>query len=406
MDFQLFARWFRASSPYIRAHRGKRFVILLDQDCLEHANLNKMVRDLALIHVLGAKLILVIEPAERSSAQQSAEVLRDCINSLRERFERGLPTSRHRNQHIELACGDYVQPARAEFSSTETGYDPGRSHQLNVNLLEQDIESEALVLVAPWIEQTSSVVSVNDLIANLPLALNADKLIIFSDFANEQNEVNSDLSTEAFAQLVEDGEFEPRTERRLQSLLHACRQGLKRGHIVSSQTEGALLAELFTADGSGIQISNDDYLTIREADSSELDVVFELMQEDLEQDRVVPRTREALSDPSTKVFLAEHDNTPVGCVALYSNTGGMQEIGTLIAAPKHRDRNIGSRLLHRAESEARQRGASHAYVFSKHTRDWFSNHDYMPAELDCLPKDRQKNYDADRRSTLLIKELT
>ena len=130
------------------------------------------------------------------------------------------------------------------------------------------------------------------------------------------------------------------------------------------------------------------------------------MQADIDQDRLVPRTRDLLSSDSTTIFLAEHDNIPVGCVALYTLAQGMQEIGTLLAAPKHRDRNIGSRLLSRAETEARNRGASQVYVFTKHAVDWFSRQDYLPASLDSLPVANRASYDHERKSTLLIKELS
>lgn len=404
MDFQRFARWFRASSPYIRAHRDKRFVVLLDHECLNYEHLDRITRDLALIHVLGAKLILVVEPPTRSGEQQAHE-LSTTVSLLRSKFERGLPTSRYRNQHVELVCNDYVL---AQSSTLNTDTVPPNSFDafsLDQKSLEHDIESEALVVVTPSITATSQVISIDHLIAQLSVSLQADKLIVFHEFAQAQNDINSDLSTDAFARLLESGVFDAETAARLQSLLYSCQHGVKRGHIVSYKTEGALLAELFTADGSGIQISTDDYLTIRQVESMDLDTVFELMRNDIEQDRIVPRTREALSDPSTTVFLAEHDNTPVGCVALYTQIDHMQEIGTLIAAPKHRDRNIGTRLLQRAESEARRRGASHAFVFSKHTSEWFMNHDYVPSSLERLPKEQQLIYDLERKSTLLIKEL-
>ena len=53
MDSADFARWFRDATPYIRAHRGRTFVVLLDAEVLDCPNLGDLVRDLALLHALG-----------------------------------------------------------------------------------------------------------------------------------------------------------------------------------------------------------------------------------------------------------------------------------------------------------------------------------------------------------------
>ena len=54
-----YARWFRGSTPYISAHRNKTFVILLTSKALKHVNLTNIIHDLALLHVLGVKIVLV-----------------------------------------------------------------------------------------------------------------------------------------------------------------------------------------------------------------------------------------------------------------------------------------------------------------------------------------------------------
>ena len=51
--------WFRASTSYINAHRGKTFVIHLGGDVLAHHNVSGIIHDLTLLHSLGVKLVLV-----------------------------------------------------------------------------------------------------------------------------------------------------------------------------------------------------------------------------------------------------------------------------------------------------------------------------------------------------------
>ena len=59
METNDYSQWFRGSTPYISAHRGKTFVVYLGGDALAHTNVTNIVHDLALLHVLGVQLVLV-----------------------------------------------------------------------------------------------------------------------------------------------------------------------------------------------------------------------------------------------------------------------------------------------------------------------------------------------------------
>ena len=59
MNTNEYSQWFRGSTPYISAHRGKTFVVFIGGDSLEHLNITNIVHDLALLHVLGVRLVLV-----------------------------------------------------------------------------------------------------------------------------------------------------------------------------------------------------------------------------------------------------------------------------------------------------------------------------------------------------------
>ena len=50
--------WFRHTGPYIKAHRGRTFVIYLGNGALESQGLLTLIHDVALLHSLGVKLVL------------------------------------------------------------------------------------------------------------------------------------------------------------------------------------------------------------------------------------------------------------------------------------------------------------------------------------------------------------
>ena len=58
-DTKQYVSWFRHSSPYINAYRGKVFVILLPGEALAHDNFHNIAHDITLLNSLGVKLVLV-----------------------------------------------------------------------------------------------------------------------------------------------------------------------------------------------------------------------------------------------------------------------------------------------------------------------------------------------------------
>jgi hypothetical protein len=55
-----FVNWFRESWPYIQGHRGSTFVVVIPGEVVENrAILDSILQDLALLHGLGIKLVIV-----------------------------------------------------------------------------------------------------------------------------------------------------------------------------------------------------------------------------------------------------------------------------------------------------------------------------------------------------------
>ncbi len=54
-----YVHWFRNSAPYINAHRGKTFVLMFGGEAVNHENFRNIIHDIALLHSLGIRLVLV-----------------------------------------------------------------------------------------------------------------------------------------------------------------------------------------------------------------------------------------------------------------------------------------------------------------------------------------------------------
>ena len=59
MDSDPFVQWFRQAGPYINAHRGRTFVVLFGGEAVEADSFSSLIHDLALLHSLGVRLVLV-----------------------------------------------------------------------------------------------------------------------------------------------------------------------------------------------------------------------------------------------------------------------------------------------------------------------------------------------------------
>jgi amino-acid N-acetyltransferase len=53
LDPQTFVRWFRDSSPYINAFRGRTFVVAFGGEVIAEEQFAKLVHDIALLNSLG-----------------------------------------------------------------------------------------------------------------------------------------------------------------------------------------------------------------------------------------------------------------------------------------------------------------------------------------------------------------
>ena len=60
--------------------------------------------------------------------------------------------------------------------------------------------------------------------------------------------------------------------------IRATRQGVKRAHLISHRTEGALLTELFTHDGIGSMISPQPLVRLREASIDDIGDILSLIE--------------------------------------------------------------------------------------------------------------------------------
>jgi amino-acid N-acetyltransferase len=409
-------------------HRDRTFVVLLDGAALAHPNLTNIVHDLALVHVLGARVVLVhgarpqidAELADGSfhhnrritRAADLSQVL-SVISSLRVQlealFSTGLPTSPLRQTDIAVISGNFVTAKPVGILDGVDHEFTGATRKIHKKRISAALDSGALVLLSPLGYSPSGQVfnlAADELATDTALALGAEKLIVFNPTGALTDPAGNRLSILSPAELdaLVDGH---RDAGHLQSVLRASRGGVKRCHILNFEIDGALLSELFTASGHGTQVTETHHELIRPATPGDIAGIVEIIRPLEDAGVLVRRPRDRLEEEIKHFLVAAIDDNVVGCCAVYP-CGDAAELACVAVHPSYRDTRdpgIGACLLEAAEHAAAAMGASMLFALTTRTRDWFVENGFADASLDALPAPRQALYNYQRSSRVMTKRL-
>lgn len=433
MDTSGYARWFRASTPYISAHRGRTFVVLLGGEAIVHANLANIVHDLALLHVLGVRLVLVhgarpqIDEAlpdsrfhghRRITDRDSMEVLLGIYGQIRAaleaQFSVGLPTSPLHNTDIAVVTGNFVLARPIGVLDGVDHLFTGQVRRIHGQRIRTILDTGAVVMLSPIGYSPSGQpfnLAADELAAEAALALGADKLIMFDAdgyVKDEQGRNQSVLIPAELEALLERTSPEPYIVNQLHAMLRACRGGVPRCHLVSHDEDGALLQELFTAPGHGTELLAQRGDMVRPARSEDVAGIVEVIRPLEEAGALVRRDRDRLELEIANFHVAELDGIVVGCCALYP----MEDSAELACVAVHDayrrsgiKPGIGERLLAAAEAAARGTGIRRLFVLTTQAGDWFIEHGFREMGIDALPASRQAMYNYQRNSKVMMKNL-
>ena len=418
MDAAKFARWFRDSSPYIRAHRHKVFLVHLTAEALAHKLHANLTHDLALLHVLGVRLILV--PSLSAEVTGSSQVIdqktlqtyiggvAEIRNRLEALFANGIPVSHFHARHISLVSGNFLQAKpKGIVNGIDTGF-AGEIRQVHQGEIRKMLDAETVVMVPPLgYSSTGEMYTLdpNEVVIQVALNVGTDKVILVGPIARIGD--HSSLTTSALDEVLAEVPLSPAAIEQLQTLGTACRQGIPRAHVVSHEIDGALLQELFTAVGTGTQISDSAYRDIRPARGEDISSIAELLKPLEDEGVMLDRSRTKLVEEPQRFLVAELDGVIIGCVAIYGELEEEKlEIGSLVTSPEFQGANVGRQLLQAAEREAERRGANAVFVLTVNAMDWFKDNGYETMNLQDLPSSRLDRYSTIRNSIPLLKRLS
>ena len=424
--------WFRNIAPYINTHRGRTFVVYLGGSALAQDTLVHLIHDIALLQTLGIRLVIVhatrtaIEQALASSGQtgskhrniritdpEALEVVRSVTAAQRIQLESqlsmGLPNSPMRGARLRVVSGNFVT---ARPIGVVDGVDfqfTGAVRRIDTAGIVDALDSGSIVLLSPLgYSPTGEVfnLSSDELATVAAVSLGADKLILLNGEAGLTNGAGELVAqctvSEAAALDLGDDQAMLRD-----AACRACAQGVPRAHLIDYRRDGALLQELFTHDGVGTLISQQDFELARRATMDDIAGVLELVQPLEEAGILVRRSRERLEQEIDRFRVLERDGRVVACAALYpfpeQHSG---EIACIATDPAYRGAGRAEKLLKLLCEEARSIGLTQVFVLTTQTKHWFVEQGFVASELQALPAARQQLYNLQRNSKVLTLALT
>lgn len=430
-----FVDWFRNSSPYVNAHRGKTFVILIEGEAMDSSRSDQLLQDMALLHTLGVRLVVVYGIRPQVSAALDADGvtphrvegrwvatrrIMDHVERIAARqrldFEAklslGLPNTPLHGIELTAVSGNLVTAKPLGIREGVDFDQSGEVRRVRAPAIQTLLDGGNFVLLPPLgYSRTGEVfdLDASEIAQHVAIALGADKLILLGESAGLH-----DAGGQLQRQLLP-GEAETLRRqavagseqwRHLGAACEAARHGVERTHLLSWRDQDALLGELFTRDGVGTMITQNRYEQLRQAVLDDVGGLLALLQPLETSGMLVTRTRERLEHDIDDYVVIERDGMVIGCAALHRySEAAMGELACLAVHTDYRRGTRGETLLAEIERRGRRLGLTRLFALTTHTTHWFFERGFVLGELETLPALKREAYNQARRSRVLVKSL-
>ena len=409
---------------YLQKFKGAVIVIYLDDKIIHSSLFALHIRDIALLHQAGLKVVIIPGARARIDEVLSSNGIKwSYKNNIRVTQEDAMPlvkmaafdvsntvmTNLAANG-ITAVIGNWV---RSRAKGVVEGYDfgtAGEIDRLDTASL-QTILTDGFIPIFPCIGWNSVGHPYN--ISSIVLAqqvaveLKADKLFFVmgegdSVSIKKNGEVVPAMNIEEldeYAAELKNGASDSEQVLNILNLAkQACCNGVNRTHLLDGNIEGVFLTEIFSDLGSGTMIYTSNYGKIRQMQQSDIPSVLALMQPFIQNGKLLPRTQSNLQQNLKEYIVYELDGGIRACAALHIYSDGQAEISAIAVDEAFGHMGIGPALTQKLISQAKEQNVVSIFIMTTQASDWFEKLGFSPDVIESLPPERLKKWTPERNS--------
>ena len=415
---------------YLQKFKNALLVIYLDDKTISSPLFSSHIRDIALLHQAGLKVVLI--PGARRRIDEvltNAKIKWTYNENIRVTSQDAMPlikmaafdvsntvmTSLAAN-NITAVIGNWV---RARGKGVLGGFDFGTAGEIDKLETEaiKTVLNDGFIPIFPCIGwnaaghpyNISSMLLAKQVAMNLKAdklffmmfneEINAQKYAIPEDFALSETGNIPAMSLEEVEKFIE---YNPSADSVIKNLLkaaqEACRAGVTRVHILNGELDGVLPCEIFSGLGSGTMIYTGNYGRVRAMEQTDIPSVLAIMKPFVESGKLLQRTEEQVANALEDYIVYELDGGVHACAALHFYQDGQAEIAAVAVDENYAHMGIGPKLMDNLIGQASEGGANSIFIMTTQTADWFEQLGFEEDVLESIPVERQKLWDSRRGS--------
>lgn len=409
-------------------------VVTFPGDVIGDAAFPEFMRDLALVHSLGLRLVLVpgarpqIErrlrgakiktpffEGRRITSREALEHVKEAVGAIRVSVEAALSlgfVGAQDGNRLRVTSGNFVVAQPVGVLAGKDHLFTGDVRRIDRDGIIQQLDGGAVVVLSPiGFSLTGEAFNVasNEVALATAAALGADKYVaVVPGKGLTQGRARLDeISPEKAEKLLTKRNLGDEVRNALRDATAAVRSGVKRAHLIPWQRPGGLLEELFTEVGGGTMVAR-PWAQVRRATLKDAAGILQLIEPQTAAGLLVRRPRELLEQEIERFAVIERDGSVVACGALFAYReakGTTGEVGALAVDPEYRSKGLGDELLSFLDSWARREGMKRLVALTTRATHWFLDRGFEKGSVRDLPKARKDTWSASRGSKVVLRRF-
>ena len=403
---------------YLKKFHNALIVIYLDDKTIGSPLFSSHIRDIALLHQAGLKVIII--PGARTRIDevlQGEKIDWTYKDNIRITNDKAMPlikmaafdvsntvmTNLAANK-ITAVIGNWV---RARAKGVLNGFDFGAAGEIDKldTASLRTVLDDGFIPIFPCIGWSATGkpynISSAVLAQQVAIELKADKLFFVmgdSPAVLKDGEIVPAMNIEEVDSYVAAHADDLQTKNFLELCKTACLNGVNRSHILDGNLDGVLLTEIFSDLGSGTMIYTNDYGNIRAIQQNDIPSVLAVMRPFVASGKLLPRTEADVAAKLNDFYVYDFDGVVSACASLHKYEDGQFEIAAVAVDEAYSHIGIGPKLVESLVQKAKSSGAKSVFIMTTQASDWFEKIGFEEDKIESIPAERKKLWSPERGS--------